>query len=217
MLLLLLGCVPAGVYGLRFDGSMPVNSEFAAVGGVFPGSTGKDLPLGDTLVTGLQVRQRVTRDVAVEVAGGVAPASGEDALAGSVEVEVQGRILRDAPVTLSLTGGLNAYGQVDADSLTFGADVGAVVSRGLPGDLRPFAAVKVNPMYAPGDGVYPWFQYGGGLSWRPELVEGTRGLVALEASGYHGFGANVLDDTDIVTWGVMMQLGASFGSGRSQE
>jgi hypothetical protein len=217
MILLLLGCVPPGVYGMRFDGSMPQTTEFAAVGGLFPGSQGEDVSLADTTVAGLQVRQRLGRDVAVELAGGVAPASASGNLAGAAELEVQGRILRDAPVTLAVTGGLDVYGQVDAESLLWGVDVGAVVSRQLPGDLRPYFGVKVNPMIQPGDGLYPWLQYGGGLSWRPRLEESTRGLLALEASGYHGFSANVLDDSDIVTWGLMLEVGASFGSGRAEE
>lgn len=217
MLLLLLGCIPPGAYGLRFDGSMPQNSEFAAVAGMFPGSEGPDVTLGDTTVLGLQGRQRIGRDVAVELAAGFAPATAEGDLAGAAEIEVQGRLLRDAPLTVSLTGGVDVYGQVEADSLLFGFDVGAVVSRGLPADLRPYLGVKLNPMLQPGGDVIPWLQYGGGVSWRPAIEEGTRGLVALEASGYQGFSANALESTDIVTWGLMLQLGASFGSGRSEE
>lgn len=211
-LVLFLACVPAAVYGLRFDGSMPQNSEISAVGGVFPGSMGEDLTLADTSVAGLVGRQRLGNEIAVAVAGGFAPSSLDGSPAGVVELELQGRVLNEAPVTLSVLGGLDAYGQVDAESLMFGAHAGAIVSRRLPGSIRPYAGVKINPVYNPGDAVYPWLQYGGGVSWRPRLDPSTRGLLAVEASGYHGFGADLVTPGDIVTWGMMVQVGASFGN-----
>lgn len=217
MLLLLLGCVPAAVYGLRFDGSMPVTSELSAVGGVFPGSAGDELPLLDTSVAGVQGRQRLGRDVAVQLAGGVAASSLDSDPIGVLELELQGRVLREAPFTLSLRGGVDAYGQWEAESLMFGFHGGAVVSKELGADLRPYAGVTVNPVYNPGDRLYPWVQYGGGVSWRPWLDESTRGLLALECSGYHGFEADVLDGEDITTWGMMLQVGASFGSGSAAD
>lgn len=212
MVLLLLGCVPAAVYGLRFDGTMPVNTELSAVGGVFPGSAGDDLPLSDTTVTGLQGRHRLGRDVAVELGAGVAAASLDSDPVGVVELEVQGRVLREAPVTLSLRGGVDMYGQWDAESVMFGVHGGAVVSRNIGADVRPYAGFTLNPVYNPGDELVPWFQYGGGVSWRPALDQGTRGLLALEVSGYHGFGADVLDGEDLTTWGLMLQVGATFGN-----
>lgn len=212
MLLVLLGCVPAGVYGLRFDGTMPLNTEAAVVGGVFPGAASDTMPLSDTAVVGLQGRQRLGRDVAVQLGAGVAATSLDAAPVGVAELELQGRVLREAPVTLSLRGGVDMYGQWDAESVTFGLHGGAVVSRHVGAQVRPYAGFTVNPMLVPGDGVYPWFQYGGGVSWRPHLDESTRGLLALEVSGYHGFGADVLDHEDLTTWGLMLQLGASFGN-----
>ncbi len=213
MVVLLLGCVPAAVYGLRFDGSMPLSTELSAVGGVFPGSAGDTLPLLDTAVLGVQGRQRLGRDVAVQLSGGTATASLDGDPVGVLELEVQGRLLREAPVTLSVRGGIDAYGQWEAESVMFGVHGGAVVSRHLGAQVRPYLGFTVNPVLNPGDRFYPWLQYGGGVSWRPWLGDATRGLVALEATGYRGFGADVLNDADIVTWGAMLQVGASFGSG----
>ncbi len=213
MFLLLLACVPAAVYGLRFDGSMPMTTELSAVGAAFPGAASDELSLLDTTGVGLQGRQRIGRDVAVQLSGGLAVASLDSDPTGVIEIEVQGRVLREAPVTLSVRGGVDAYGQAQGESLMFGVHGGAVVSRNIGANLRPYAGVTVNPVYNPGDRLYPWLQYGGGISWRPPLDAGTRGFFAVEASGYRGFGADVLNDEDIVTWGMMVQVGASFGSG----
>lgn len=212
LLLLAAGCVPAAVYGIRFDGGMPQASELSAVGGVFPGSTGDGLPLGDTAVVGLQGRQRIGENVALAMAAGVATASIEENTAGAGELEVQWRVLHDAPLTLSLLGGVDGFVQADSDSVMLGVHGGAVVSRNLGAQVRPYFGVKVNPILNAGEEVFPWLQYGGGLSWRPRLAPATRGLLALEASGYRGFGADLVNDRDIVTWGLMLQVGASFGN-----
>lgn len=212
LFLLAAGCVPAAVYGLRFDGGMPEATELSAVGGVFPGFAGAAMPLADTAVVGFQGRQRLSEGVAVALAGGVAAGSLEGNPVGVVEIEVQGRVLDEAPVTLSLLGGVDGYGQVGNEGGLIGVHAGLVVSRHVGGDVRPYLAAKVNPILNVGDEVFPWVQYGGGLSWRPELTPAARGLLALEASGYRGFGANLSDREDLVMWGMMLQVGASFGN-----
>ncbi len=47
------------------------------------------------------------------------------------------------------------------------------------------------------------------------LSDRVSGLLAIEASGYDGFGADLVTDSDIVTWGRMVQAGASFGEGEA--
>jgi hypothetical protein len=206
------GCVPAAVYGIRFDGGVPQATELAVVGGAFPGSVGEGSTLADTTVVGLQGRQRVGGDVALAFAAGVATGTLDGNAVGAAEIEVQGRVLREAPVTLSVLGGVDGFAQEGGESILLGVHAGAVVSRAIGGDVRPFFGVKVNPVLNVGEVVYPWLQYGGGVSWRPRLAPATRGLLALEASGYRGFGADLVAEADIVTWGAMLQVGASFGN-----
>ena len=225
---LALSCVPATVYGMRFDGSMPVNSELSAVGGVFPGSSSKDgASLADTTVAGLEGRQRLGKDIALELSAGLPPASlDSESVYGVAELEVQGRILNERPLTLSVLGGISTFTSISAEEVgtpLLGAQVGAVASHRFEGAIRPYAGFKVNPVGSLGDKVYWWFTYGGGVSWRPKIDDSTRGLLALEASGYHGFGTGYTvtgaegldvtlgDPTDQTTWGLMLQLGASFG------
>jgi hypothetical protein len=212
LLLLASGCVPAAVYGMRFDGGMAEVTELAAVGGVFPGSTSEEFVLADTAVMGLQARQRIGENATLSMAAGAALGTLADNAAGAGEVEVQWRVLDDAPVTLSLLGGIDGFVQAEGDSIMLGVHAGAVLSRDVGARVRPYVGVKINPILNVGDELFPWLQYGGGLSWRPRLAPATRGLFAVEASGYRGFGADLVNDQDLVTWGVMASVGASFGN-----
>jgi hypothetical protein len=227
MLLLLAACVPPTVYGLRFDGTMPANTELSAGGAVFPdmADDSAGTTLADATVVGLEGRQRLGNDVGVAIVAGTAPAlfdSGDVPFVGGLEL--QGRILQQRPVTVALLGGLDGYVDFDAPSLTSGVHLGAVVSRGLPLNLRPYLGVQVNPVIVELQ-MYPWFLYSTGLSWRPTVTTSTRGLVLLEGTVYQGIGTSFSGTTtlasgtvmgpvpeDILTWGLLLQVGASFGS-----
>ena len=198
---------------------MAENSEIALVGGHYPDLADPAASALDATITGLQGRQRLGKDVTASLAFGVAPGSLDDGPSMGGELEVQGRVLDEKPITVGLTGGLSAIGTPDAESLGLigGFSVGAAVSRGLPADLRPFLAFKLNPVFG-GGALYPWITTGGGLTWRPVVAPGTRGLLGIEAFYMHGFGANLSEDTpsDIATWGAMAQVGAAFGNERAK-
>ena len=215
--LLLASCIPPSTYGLRFDGSMAENSEIAAVGGYYPDLSASGDSTLDASILGIQGRQRIGNDVTASLSVGAAPGSGNSAPYLGGELEVQGRVVNDKPVTIGLTGGLSVIGNPDAESLGLisGFSVGTVVSRGLPADLRPFIAAKLNPVFG-GATLYPWVTTGGGLTWRPVIAQGTRGLLGLEAFYMHGFNADLSakQAADISTWGGMIQVGASFGNER---
>jgi hypothetical protein len=223
VLLLALGCVPPTVYGLRFDGTMAANSELSAGAAIFPdmideqnGST-----VADSTVVGLEGRQRLGNDVTVALVAGTAPASlSEDSSAVAVGgLELQGRVLKESPVTVGIVGGLDSFMSLESPTFTPGVHLGAVVSRGV-GGVRPYLGAQVNPVVLDSH-VYPWFLYSGGISWRPPINPATRGLLLAEASLYQGLGVGwdgeagdgtTLPASDIVTWSFLIQAGVSFGA-----
>lgn len=218
MTLLLLGCVPPSVIGLRTDGTMPVNSELSAGWGAFPTmAENAGNPLVDYSVAGLQARQRLSNRVAFSTSVGAVPSVLDQQVAGAGDAELQVQILAHQPVDLQLSVGLDAYvlGKPDdllAGGFAAGVHTGLTLSRALPADLHPFVGTKLNPVFVDGQ-PYPWLQLGGGLSWRPALDGGTRGLLHVEATHYEGFGADLTaaKPADIRTWGFLVLAGASFG------
>lgn len=210
----LAGCIPPTVYGLRFDGSMAENSELALTGGYYPDQASSGNSPADASVLGLQGRQRLGNNVTAALTAGAAPGTLEDSLFGNAELDIQGRLLDEKPLTLAVSGGLSAIGTPDGAQLNLlaGFQFGVVASRHLGSDFRPFVAAKINPVFGGGSAIYPWLTAGGGLTWRPVVAPGTRALFAAEVFGLHGFGADLENATDITTWGVGLQAGASFGN-----
>ncbi len=219
VLLLLAACVPPSVIGLRSDATMPLTSELSAAWGAFPEFTeDDDYTLAEASVAGVQARQRLSNRVAFSTSFGAVPSMLDEAVWGAGDLELQVQAIAEEPVDLQVTVGVDGYvlGEPDSTpSVALGTHLGLFLSRRLPGDLHPFLGGKINPVFVQGK-PYPWIQYGGGLSWRPVLDSATRGLLAVEASRYEGFGVNFLeegggDPGDIQTWGFLVQAGASFG------
>lgn len=214
VLFALTGCVPATVYGLRFDGTMAENSELAAVAAYYPEFAAEQENVGDASLVGLQGRQRLGNDITASLVVGTAPGTFADSPYANAELDVQGRILNEKPLTIMLSGGLSAVATPDAAQLNLlaGFQVGAVVSRHVGADLRPFLGAKLNPVFGGDNQLYPWITAGGGLTWRPVVAPGTRMLLGAEAYVLHGVGVDLMEHTDATTWGAGLQLGASFGN-----
>jgi hypothetical protein len=200
---------------------MAENSEIAAVGAVYPQFVDDNYSVGDATLLGLQGRQRLAEGLTASVVVGAAPGTFADSPYAGAEFDLQGRLLDEAPITLSLSGGISAIGTPQAEQLNLmaGVQAGLTVSRHLGANLRPYLGARFNPVFGGGGELYPWLTAGGGVSWRPIIAPGTRGLLALEAYASHGWGVSFFDTaatggeaTDLDSWALLLHLGASFGN-----
>lgn len=194
---------------------MAENSELAAVAAYYPEFAVEQDNPADASLVGLQGRQRLGNDVTASLVVGGAPGTFDYNPYANIELDLQGRILDEKPITVMLIGGVSAVGTPTAADLSLvgGFQVGAVVSRHVGANLRPFLGAKLNPVGSGGE-LFPWITAGGGLTWRPVIAPGTRALIGLEAYALHGIGVDSFHGKDATTWGAGLQLGASFGNER---
>lgn len=193
---------------------MAENSELAAVAAYYPEFAAEGENPADASLVGLQGRQRLGNNVTASLMAGAAPGTFGDTPYANLELDIQGRILDERPITVMVSGGVSAVGTPEAANLNVvgGVQFGTVLSRHVGANLRPFLGAKVNPVFGGDNQLYPWITAGGGLTWRPVVAPGTRALLGVEAYALHGVGVDLLEGTDAKTWGVGLQLGASFGN-----
>jgi hypothetical protein len=157
LLVLLTGCLPATVHGLRTDGVLPEPGEIAVQA---TGGFGAPLGEGDAVGGG-------ALGVVVPFAPGfaVAPTVGFGANVWGFDVEGRYNLLHheDGLVVTALFGA----GAVGRNDWTAGLHAGAAMSTPLTDVVRLYGGARLNPVFASEVDDVPWFHLSLGSSVRP--------------------------------------------------